>query len=71
LLRVASNPFFPYMIGRIEEGIDGRAVPATDAEAESAPPSGAEEDERWSLRAAIATILNLMRDRSDPSPAPP
>ena len=24
LLRVASNPFFPYMIGRIEEGIDGK-----------------------------------------------
>ena len=28
LLRMSSNPFFPYMIGRIEQGIDGATPPA-------------------------------------------
>ena len=42
LLRVASNPFFPYMIGRIEEGIDRPAI--TSPAAASAPPAGRKTD---------------------------
>ncbi len=43
LLRVASNPFFPYMIGRIEEGIDQLAS-AHAAAMPVALPSGSAED---------------------------
>ena len=28
LVRVSSNPFFPYMLGRIEEGISGAVLPS-------------------------------------------
>ncbi|MBO0734397.1 MAG: alpha/beta hydrolase [Methylocapsa sp.] len=33
LLRISFNPFFPYMLGRIEEGITGRSSNATAGEA--------------------------------------
>ena len=35
LLRMSSNPFFPYMIGRIEEGVGAKAA---DAQIKAAPP---------------------------------
>jgi hypothetical protein len=76
LLRVASNPFFPYMIERIEEGIDSRS----DGEGQARAPSTSQpdrptsdEDSRWTFtfNDAIAWILDLVRNRPDPSPAPP
>jgi alpha-beta hydrolase superfamily lysophospholipase len=74
LLRVSSNPFFPYMLGRIDEGIDGRIAGTTDAAAVSVPSRGSEtndEESRWRFNDVVAFILNLMRDQSDPSSTPP
>jgi alpha-beta hydrolase superfamily lysophospholipase len=76
LLRVASNPFFPYMIERIEEGIDSRS----DGERQARAPSASQpdrptndEDSRWTFafNDAIAWILDLVRNRPEPSPATP
>jgi alpha-beta hydrolase superfamily lysophospholipase len=76
LLRVASNPFFPYMIERIEGGIDSRSdgerqAPAPAASQPDRPTN--DEDSRWTFtfNDAIAWILDLARNRPDPSPAPP
>ena len=74
LLRVSSNPFFPYMLERIEEGIDDRTAGATNATAASVLPGGSEtgdEASRWSFSELVEFILNLMRDRSDSSSEPP
>jgi alpha-beta hydrolase superfamily lysophospholipase len=73
LLRVASNPFFPYMIGRIEEGIDGTTAGAKQAAA-SAPPRGGEggdEDSSWSFDDIVAFIKSLMRSEPDLPPDSP
>jgi alpha-beta hydrolase superfamily lysophospholipase len=76
LLRVASNPFFPYMIERIEEGIDSRS----DGERQARAPSESQpdrptsdEESRWTFafNDAIAWILDLVRNRPEPSPEPP
>jgi alpha-beta hydrolase superfamily lysophospholipase len=47
LLRASSNPFFPYLIDRIEEGIinPSRPTNATKADAGTAPPSDTAEEE--------------------------
>ncbi len=47
LLRASSNPFFPYLVDRIEEGIVKPAHPtkATKADAEAAPRSNTAEEE--------------------------
>jgi len=74
LLRVSSNPFFPYMLGRIEEGIDARAAGTTNAATASMPRRDSETDDEeahWSFNDIGTFILNLMRDQPDPSPAPP
>jgi hypothetical protein len=76
LLRASSSPFFPYMIGRIEEGIDGRTVGTKVASAATTPmPPGRREtgdaDSRWTLHDVAAFVLSLIRDRSDTSSAPP
>jgi alpha-beta hydrolase superfamily lysophospholipase len=36
IMRMSSNPFFPYMMDRIDEGIDGSAAPAVPSGATSA-----------------------------------
>ena len=73
LLRVASNPFFPYMISRIEEGIDDQTPPAkVTAASVSAPAPGADDQASgWSFNDIVTLILNLGRDRSDPESVPP
>jgi len=73
LLRVASNPFFPYMIARIDEGIDGTPVRTTNAAA-SIPQDGHDVDDEpsgWSIKNVIATILDFLRTKPDPTPEPP
>ena len=74
LLRVSSNPFFPYMLKRIDEGIDGEPAGKAGAAAASVPPPSSEssdDESRWSFHDLIEFILSPMGDRSDPSPAPP
>jgi hypothetical protein len=74
LLRVASNPFFPYMIGRIEEGIDGQPTHGKVAAAASlsTPPGGADDQPSgWSLDDIAAFVLNPAREQSDPESGPP
>jgi alpha-beta hydrolase superfamily lysophospholipase len=70
LLRVASNPFFPYMIERIEQGIDEptatRAKPA--ATPGSGSTSGSETDDDapgWSFRDVIAFFSGLIRPQPE------
>src|SRR5215470_119665 len=74
LLRVASNPFFPYMLGRIEERIEAKTAGTTDAATASVARRDSEtgdEEAHWSFDDVVAFILNLIRNQSDPSPAPP
>jgi len=73
LLRVASNPFFPYMISRIEEGIDGQTPSAKVTTASVSPPAPGADDQAsgWSFNDIVTLILNLGRDRSDPESEPP
>ena len=62
LLRASSNPFFPYMIERIDEGIENRNPAAKKADAHSLPPPGDETDNeapRSSIRDIISSILNF------------
>src|SRR5580700_7494827 len=66
LLRASSNPFFPYMIERIDEGIDN--PPAKTADAHSLPPPGDETDSeapRSSIREIISAILGFAPRPSD------
>jgi alpha-beta hydrolase superfamily lysophospholipase len=74
LLRVSSNPFFPYMLERIEEGIDGRTAGVANASAASVPRYGSEtsvEEPRWSFSDVVEFVMSLIRDQSDPSLEPP
>jgi alpha-beta hydrolase superfamily lysophospholipase len=71
LLRVASNPFFPYMIGRIEEGIDSRTTGASETTGMSAPPPTSDRNGETSAWSFGELIKYLMPNRSDPSPEPP
>jgi alpha-beta hydrolase superfamily lysophospholipase len=70
LLRIASNPFFPYMLARIEEGIDGKTVDKT-ATVTPAPYRDTRGETAWSFRSWIATILGFTSDDPDLSSAAP
>ena len=62
LLRASSNPFFPYMIERIDEGIEDRNPTAKKVDAHSLPPPGdetADEAPHSSIRDIISSILNF------------
>ena len=66
LLRVSSNPFFPYMKARIEEGIDSRSRAKT-ASADAPPiPTGG-----WWFGDFISFFTNFFPARSDQPDAPP
>src|SRR5262245_23858077 len=74
LLRVASNPFFPYMIRRIEENIDSGTMAATEPPAAPASvhgrdggnaPSSSRIDELTDF------IDTVMGKQADPSGEPP
>jgi hypothetical protein len=71
LLRVSSNPFFPYMKARIEEGMDARPHarmrPAAEASANTTVvPTGG-----WSFGDLTAFFMNFFPNRSDQPDAPP
>jgi alpha-beta hydrolase superfamily lysophospholipase len=68
LLRASSNPFFPYMIERIDEDI-GKSSPREVA-APSTPSPGSEDgDDRsgWGIDDLIAFILSFTPSPPDPS----
>ena len=74
LLRVASNPFFPYMLARIEEGADGRTPHQQNAAATStsAPDRGVrEEPSTWNLSEWLASIFRALTTEPDPEAVPP
>ncbi len=71
LLRVSSNPFFPYMKARIEEGMDtrphARMRPAAEASVNTIViPTGS-----WSFGDLTAFFMNFFPNRSDQPDAPP
>jgi alpha-beta hydrolase superfamily lysophospholipase len=68
LLRASSNPFFPYMVDRIREGIEHRDTPARSAAVRptSAADTGSDEDAGdWSMRDAISVIAKFLRGQHD------
>ena len=68
LLRASSNPFFPYMIERIDEGIEDRNPTTKKTDATSLPPPGDETDnetQRSSIREIISAILGFAPPPSD------
>jgi alpha-beta hydrolase superfamily lysophospholipase len=80
LLRVASNPFFPYMIARIDEGIDKPVPAAATAAAAPAPQpvraaagDSGDEESSWTaaVHASISWIADAILNRPEPSAAPP
>jgi alpha-beta hydrolase superfamily lysophospholipase len=68
LLRASSNPFFPYMIERIGEGIEDRE-PATKTVDAHSPPSddmSDVEESGWSIHDIIAFIFGFAHNASEP-----
>jgi hypothetical protein len=73
LLRVSSNPFFPYMIDRIDEGIDNRRY-TNKAVVASSPSSRRESVDAtsgWSVDDMLEFFLSPTRNSSDSSPDAP
>src|SRR5262245_54118743 len=73
LLRVASHPFFPYMIERVEQGIDEPTAPAARSSPAATPGStsarGGDTDDDttgFSLRDLVAFFSGLFRPRPEP-----
>jgi hypothetical protein len=74
LLRASSNPFFDYMIERIDEGIEGRSTTASQAGVPSSASSDDEADDNpqgWSIHDIIPFIRSLAQGSPDPTPDPP
>jgi hypothetical protein len=72
LLRVASNPFFPYMIGRIEEGVDGKTIVKKPAVPEPPPgPETAGTDAAWTVKDAVDLVLGPAPEQAELEPAGP
>jgi alpha-beta hydrolase superfamily lysophospholipase len=69
LLRASSNPFFPYLIDRIEEGITKPAdsAKATKADATAAPPSDIPDEEMSgsSYRIRVEQFLRGMPSQAE------
>jgi hypothetical protein len=62
LLRTSSNPFFSYMIERIDEGIEDRNPTTKKADAHSLPPPSDDTDNaapRSSVRDIISSIFGF------------
>src|SRR5215813_7266882 len=73
LLRVASNPFFPYMVERIEEGITNRSTDTPGTKETSTATTGPrpnEETSTWSLTGLLRLFSNLLQNEADPPEAP-
>jgi len=70
LLRASSNPFFPYMIERIDEDISGRKREIDRSAAATLPPptnDTAEQPPGWHLAALLPIIFGSEETDADPS----
>jgi alpha-beta hydrolase superfamily lysophospholipase len=73
LLRASSNPFFPYMIERIDEGIEGQSTKTQKPNALSSASSGDETDNdapAWRIHDIIPFILGFLHGRTEPKSEP-
>jgi len=72
LLRASSNPFFPYMIERIGEGIAHPAAPARTAATPPTHAAAADDDAGdWTIRGTLSAISRFLRGQhndTDESP---
>jgi alpha-beta hydrolase superfamily lysophospholipase len=69
LLRASSNPFFPYMIDRIDEGVDGKKRVKTQNAAATLPPPTDETQpppSGWHVREFLSLIFGTEQAGSDP-----
>ena len=73
LLRVASNPFFPFMMERIEEGIDGHgaAKPDTAAAVPAPRPEANDGTSNWTFGDLLTFLNSFWTDQSNSSASPP
>jgi alpha-beta hydrolase superfamily lysophospholipase len=74
LLRASSNPFFPYMIDRIGEGIEHRDLPAKDVAvraASTADATAGEDATDWSVRDTLSVISRFLLGQHADIDAPP
>jgi alpha-beta hydrolase superfamily lysophospholipase len=73
LLRASSNPFFPYMIERIDEGMDGKKRVKNQNAAATLPPAAAEtaQSPSWHLREFLSLLFGTERAGTDPSSEEP
>ena len=74
LLRVSSNPFFPYMEKRVSEIIDQRRAAVTAAAVAAEKPRGHEsegEESPWSFSELGKFVQSSMQASSGPKAAPP
>lgn len=72
LLRVASNPFFPYMLGRIEEGIDSKTMAKKHVSPEPPPdPASVDKSTYWTLNDALDLMFGPAPEQDEVEPAGP
>jgi alpha-beta hydrolase superfamily lysophospholipase len=73
LLRVSSNPFFSYMIKRIDEGISNQTATrkATPASSPSTGGETVDDTSGWSIKDVLASILAMIRSGPEASPEAP
>jgi alpha-beta hydrolase superfamily lysophospholipase len=71
LLRVSSNPFFPYMKARIEEGITSGPAEKTPTGPETPARTPIEPARGWSIGDLVSSLRSFFPGRSDQSEAPP
>src|SRR5262249_37048399 len=73
LLRVASNPFFPYVLERLEEEIDGRVAPEPAATVVLPAPEPAvnERNPGWTFSDLLSFLNGFWSQQSDPAAAAP
>jgi alpha-beta hydrolase superfamily lysophospholipase len=70
LLRASSNPFFPYMIGRIDEGVNAHKYSRSQSAAATLPPPAAatqEQSSSWHVGDFLSAMIGSERNDSDPS----
>src|SRR5580704_6934198 len=72
LLRASSNPFFPYMIERIDEGIEGQSAKTQKPNALSASSGDGTDNDApaWRIHDMIRFILGFMQGRTEPKSEP-